>query len=378
MKVLFLTDGSGLGIPKWLKGHDVKVYSSRSGSPLDGKNLVDRVHSWRPSVLSSDFIICDSPRFGQYDKFLRGNARPLMGCSPESALLSIDLRRSHQIFKLAGIPTQEIKSLVNGTGLLLHQTDDNGKESVYRASDLIEQQVLERSIMRSNYIAQEIPKSFPISVTMFWNGRELSNPFLLTNEFSSMKPPESFSLPGGGSYIKSLDKKSKLVKRLQGLSKFLEKTTYRGAITSNLLVNSVSIKGSSLVMGCPSILLASLARKEPTLLDRLYKLTLGNDVTLTDKLDCSVQIYSREKPIPDLPIFIPETYEPRMLPISAYKQESRYFTGSATDAFALCSSATEVEGCDKITSEIHSLFADCPSIATARSAQGKLKTMGWC
>lgn len=114
MKILFLsTEGAGLSLARRMaeEGHSVATFVRRVGAERLGEGIVSRVHAWRPTLMDSDLVVCDSPGFGTYSKVLRGNGRPVFGCN-YLADISLQEGRQTSLLKLLKLwrPPTEIPS----------------------------------------------------------------------------------------------------------------------------------------------------------------------------------------------------------------------------------------------------------------------------
>ncbi len=112
MRILFLSYcGSGISLAQRMsaEGHSVYVFVKGQGGELLGQGLVNRVETWRPSLMDADLVVCDSPGFGNYAKILRGNGRPVFGCN-RLADLAMEPKRQSRLLDLLSVtaPAEEV------------------------------------------------------------------------------------------------------------------------------------------------------------------------------------------------------------------------------------------------------------------------------
>jgi len=189
VKILFLSsEGSGISLAQRMasEGHSVYVFVRGIGAENVGSGIVNRVPAWRPSLMESDLVVCDSPGFGNYAKVLRGNGRPVFACN-RLADLALAPKRQSSLLRLLSlnIPTEEIPH-----------------------------------------------DSVPCLVQAWYNGRDWVRPFLVSmNEDYFMNGDVGPKVPSMGCLTWAAKKDYRLFHTvLFPLEKFLKKISWRGPV----------------------------------------------------------------------------------------------------------------------------------------------------
>lgn len=211
MKILFLSSqGDGISLAQRMasEGHSVHVFvrgHGGSGADVLGTGFVNRVQTWRPNLMDSDLVVCDSPGFGNYAKVLRGNGRPVFACN--------------RLADMALSPSRQSRIL---------------------------------SLLSMKVPGEEIPQdAVPCIVQAWYNGRSWVRPFLVSmNEDHFMNGDVGPIVPSMGCLTWAAKKDYPLFENvLFPLEKFLKKISWRGPVNVRCRVWLKGTSVDSLLLG---------------------------------------------------------------------------------------------------------------------------------
>ena len=201
MRVLFLsTSGSCLGLAGRVaaEGHDVEVFITDPVMHSCGGGIVKRPVSWRPSLPHADLIVADCQDFSCYETAIRKFGKPALGVSLQTELFEYT-------------------------------------EKFFELCDKLEIRRWEEE----QYGSFTVPSSDSVSLRVegWWNGRDFVQPFLLifrdVRLLTGYLGPEVESM---GSTVLALPSCRLTQVTLEKLRPFLNKVSYRGPVSIQLLV----------------------------------------------------------------------------------------------------------------------------------------------
>ena len=190
MNILILSrNGDILGIAERLVryGHKVDMFIQNPKMFKAGSGLMNRIVSWRPSLKCSDLVICDGRGFGKFEEILRGNGRPVLGCSRVADYLQESYTRRLSVLRGLHLESPKVFALPESTDKI----DWDIPWSLV-ASNGVASRVLPRprdfdlpALLRSFpsyyscHLVEEV-QGVPVTVSGWWNGRDWVRPFCYT------------------------------------------------------------------------------------------------------------------------------------------------------------------------------------------------------
>lgn len=255
MRFLFLSEsGDGLGIAHQLvkEGHQVDYFIKERGYERAGKGIVNLVNSWRPKVAGVDLVICDMVGFGTQGELISKMGKPVLACDKVADLLELDRSKGMDVFKKLGIKTPETFSFKNpGEAKSILETWEqpgyvikpSGNQATSKTCVCRDKEMFEYALGRlgasDRLIVQKIVEGIEVSTEGWWNGRGWVEPFNHTFEEKRFLAGDLGPNTGCmGNVVIAARRRNKLVKEtVAKLEPFLKRTSYRGPIDINCIVN---------------------------------------------------------------------------------------------------------------------------------------------
>ena len=267
MRILMLSkSGDGLGIAHKMvvEGHTVDVWIQDADLLWAGRGLVGRPISWRPLVRKADLIMADMVGFGKHEKTLRGMGKVLFSISLVGDTVELDRKRGIKLLERSGIkvpesvpfPTpkaaRDILSIWREPGFVVKPSGNiaTGKTYIVRDKETYGY-ILNTYSPRQELVVQHIIEGIEISTEGWWNGRNWVEPFNHTFEEKRFLPDRLGSNTGCmGNVVIAAKSRNKLIKdTVLKLEPFLKKSSYKGPIDINCIVNKT---GASSILIVPS------------------------------------------------------------------------------------------------------------------------------
>ncbi len=199
MKILVISQtGDFLGVAARLRveGHEVAMWIKSSHYARSGKNIVERVPSWREKLRWADLILVDMVGMGSIRKTLEAVGKPFIGASPLMDTMELERAAGMELFQKVGIATPETFPFASsdeargffvgvewGDGFAV-KADDNIGCATSRV--ITEPEQLEWAIgaIPSGHplIIQRVVKGIEVSTEGWFNGKDWILPFNHTFE----------------------------------------------------------------------------------------------------------------------------------------------------------------------------------------------------
>lgn len=253
MRVLMLSDkGAGLGLAHKVvkEGHNVKVFIRDANMRKSGMGIVDRVSTWRPHLVKTDLVICDSAGFGKYADTFRRMGLPAFGCSLLSDALEADYGKQLDILRESGIGTSDIIEYGSPTAAmaLVDQWPDSGVTFWRAGSDLSSETItcrdpdvfkweLSKLEDSENIFARPCIEGVEVSTEGLFNGSVWLKPFFHTFCERSLLPSGGPTTDCMGSVVVAQQENRLVEDTLIKVTPLLMKIGYRGPISIRSIVN---------------------------------------------------------------------------------------------------------------------------------------------